>query len=78
MTADIGQIVIDGSQLLLQHTFHLSGGIGSGIGGVCFDQIDDRLCLGQIQLAVKEGAFGVFTPLSRLGSCQIQSFQTGS
>ena len=52
MAAQIGQVVIDGGQFLLQHALHLSGGVGGGIGGVCFDQVDDSLCLGQVQLSV--------------------------
>ena len=52
MAAQIGEGIIDGIQLLLQHAAYLSGGIGSGIGGIRFDQIDDRFCLGQIQFSV--------------------------
>ena len=39
--------------------------IGGSIGGVCFDQIDDRFRLGQIQLAVEESPLGELTTLGR-------------
>ena len=52
MAAKICQIIIDRRQLLQQHTAHLAGRIGGGIGGLRFDQINDGLRLRQIQLAV--------------------------
>ena len=52
MAAQIRQLVINGSQLLLQGTPYLSGGVGGGIGGFCLNQIDDRLRLGQSQLTI--------------------------
>ena len=77
VAAQIHQIVINGGKLLLQHAPHLSGGIGGGIGGVGFDQVNDRFRLGQIQLAVQEGSLGKFPPLGRLRPRQIQRLQPG-
>ena len=45
VAAQVHQIVVDGSQLLLQHAPHLTGGIGGSVGGVGFNQIDDRFRL---------------------------------
>ena len=75
MAAQIGQIVVNWGQLLLEHTAHLAGRVGGGIGGVRLNQIDNGFCLSQIQLAVQEGPFGVFAPLGGLGSGNIQRFQ---
>ena len=75
MAAQVGEGIIDGSQLPLQHAPHLTGGIGSGVGGVRFDQIDDGLRLGQIQLPVQKGPLGEFPPLGRSGSCVVQCIQ---
>ena len=52
MAAQVGQVIVDGRQLLLQHTAHLSGSVGGRIGAVRLDQINDGLRLGQRQLSV--------------------------
>ena len=52
VAAQIHQIVIDGCQLLLQHPSYLPGSVGSGIGSVGFDQVNDSLRLSKVQLAV--------------------------
>ena len=64
-------------QLFLQHTAHLASSIGGCVGSLCFDQIDDRFCLGQTQLTVQKGPLGKFTPLGRLGTGQEQRLQSG-
>ena len=76
MAAQVGQIVIDGIQLFLQSAAHLAGGIGSGIGGVCFNEVNDRLRLGQIQMAVEEGPLGEFAPACRPGTGDVEGFQS--
>ena len=78
MAAQVRQSAVNGVQLLLKTAAHLTGCVGSGIGGVCFDQIDDSLCLGQIQLAVQESPLGEFTTLGRLCAGNVQAFQSGS
>ena len=51
--------------------------MGGGIGGIGFDQVNDRFRLGQIQLAVQEGSLGKFPPLGRLCSGKVQRLQPG-
>ena len=77
MAAQIRQLVVNGSQLLLQGTPYLSGGVGGGIGGLRLNQIDDRLRLGQSQLPVEECPLGKFPPLGRSGSGGKQRLQSG-
>ena len=45
VAAQVHQIVVDRRQFLLQHAPHLSGGVGGGVGGVGFDQVNDGLRL---------------------------------
>ena len=52
VTAKVRQVVVDGLQGPLQGAAHLPGGIGGGIGGFCFNEVNDGLRLGQVQLAV--------------------------
>ncbi len=78
MAAQVGQVIIDGSQFFLQHTAHLAGGIGGGFGGIGLDEINDGFGLGQIQLAIQKSPLGEFTPLGGTGTGDVQRFQTGS
>ena len=77
MAAQVHQVIINGGQLLLQHPAHLTGCIGGGVGGIRFDQVDDGLRLGQIQLAVEEGTLGEFASAGRTGTGAVQRFQPG-
>ena len=45
MAAQIRQVIIDGIQLLLQNSAHLTGCIGGGIGRFRFNQVNDRFRL---------------------------------
>ena len=65
VAAQVHQIVIDGGQLLLQHAPHLSGGVGGGVGGIRFDEINDGFRLRQIHFSVEKGPPCIF---SRLGT----------
>ncbi len=78
MAAQVHQIVVNGGQLLLQHAAHLTRGVGGGIGGVRFDEVDDGFRLGQIQLAVQESPLGKFTTACGFCSGDVQAFQSGS
>ena len=75
MAAQIGQIVVNGCELFLQLAAHLPRGVGGGIGGIRFDEIDDGFRLGQIHFPVEKGAFGEFPPLGGKRPGEIQSFQ---
>ena len=76
VAAQVGQIVVNGCQFLLQDAAYLSGSVGGGVGGVCFDQIDDSFCLGQIQLSVKESALCELTALGGLCAGTVQGVQS--
>ena len=52
MAAQIGQVIVNGSQTLLQFALYLAGSVGSGFRGVRFNQIDDGFGFRQAQLAV--------------------------
>ena len=75
MAAQIGQIVVNGCELFLQPAAHLPRGVGGGIGGVRFDEIDDGFRLGQIHFSVEKGALGEFSPLCGKRPGEIQSLQ---
>ena len=78
MTAQIHKVIINGGQFLLQHAAYLACGVGGGVGRISFDQVDDGLCLSQVQMSVEEGTFCEFAPLGRLRSGGIKGFQSGS
>ena len=75
MGAEVGQVIVNGCQFFLEHTAHLTGGVGGGISGVGFDQVDDRFCLGQIQLTIQECPLGEFAPSGRFGAGDVQGFE---
>ena len=77
MAAKVHQVVVNGGQLFLQDPAYLSRSIGGGVGGVRFDQIDDGLRLGQVQLAVEKGPLGEFSPFGGFRPGQIQRLQPG-
>jgi hypothetical protein len=52
MAAKVGQGPVDGVQLFLQRAAYLTGGVGGGVGSFRFNQVNDGLRLGQVQLAV--------------------------
>ena len=52
MAAQVRQVVIDRGDDLLQPPLYLPRGIGGGIGGFRFNEVNDGLGLGQGQLAV--------------------------
>ena len=52
MAADVCKNIIDGIQLFLENACDLACSIGSGIGGICLNEIDDGLGLGKVQLSV--------------------------
>ena len=78
MAAKIHQFIINGRKLFLQDAAHLPCRIGSGIGSVCLNKVNDGLRLGQIQLAVKESPLGKFATTGRSCPRQIQCLQTCS
>ena len=75
MAAQVGQIVVNGRELLLQLAAHLPRGVGGGVGGIRFDQVDDGFRLGQIHFSVEKGALGKFSPLGGKRPGEIQSLQ---
>ena len=78
MAAQIGKIIVNRVQLFLKPSAYLTSCVGGSIGAVCFNQIDHRFCLGQIQLAVQKSPLGKFTPGGGSCACQIQRLQSGS
>ena len=75
MAAQIGQIVVNGCELFLQLAAHLPRGVGGGIGGVRFDEINDGFRLRQIHFSVEKGAFGELSPPGGKRPGEIQSLQ---
>ena len=73
VAAQVCQMVIHRQQHLLQPAAYLSGGVGRSVCGIRFNQIDDGLGLGQVQLPVQKGPLGEFSPLGRSGSGGIET-----
>ena len=69
MAAKICQVVINRSELLLKFAANLPGCVGCRVGGIRFDQIDDRFRLCQCQFSVQECPLGKFAPLGRFCAC---------
>ena len=75
MGHDVRQSLIDPLHPPGQGAGELAGGLAGGRGGFSVDEVDDRLGLGQVQLAVEEGPLGELPRPGRPGPSGIQSLQ---
>ena len=77
MAANVCQRMVNGGEFFLQRPAHLPGGVRGGIGGFRFDQVNDGLCLTELQPAVQKRPLGKLAPLCRTGARLVQSLQPG-
>ena len=60
--------MLEGGDAATEGSAHLAGGL-AGLGeGLGFDEVADGFCLGEIELAGEEGAFGEFAGLGDAGT----------